>query len=84
MDQILKKAMGKRDGALREAERWEGWIKTYVELADPLETPMSSSAAPPRGEPADDLDIPSAVKASAVPAEGNVSKGLLLRNGTAN
>ena len=82
MDQVLKKAMGKRDQAVREAERWERWIKTYVELADPLETPILRSAAPPR-EPADDLDIPFAVKASGVPAEGNGSKSLLPRNGTA-
>jgi hypothetical protein len=28
-DPISKKAMEKRDGALREAERWEEWIKGY-------------------------------------------------------
>jgi hypothetical protein len=31
-DPILKKAMDKRDEALREVERWEEWIKDYVEF----------------------------------------------------
>jgi hypothetical protein len=51
MDQVLKKAMAKRDEAHREVIRWENWIKTYAELADPLDIPMPPAA------PADDLDI---------------------------
>lgn len=43
-DPILKKAMEKREEALREAERWETWIKAYQELSDPagesLDIPM--------------------------------------------
>ena len=34
-DPILKKAMAKRDEALREAERWEAWIKDYTALSEP-------------------------------------------------
>jgi hypothetical protein len=83
MDQVLKKAIAKRDEAVREAARWENWIKTYAELADPLDIPMSGRAAPPI-DPADDLDIPSAVRALAVPAEGGGGNGLLPRSGTAN
>jgi hypothetical protein len=43
-DPILKKAMEKRDEAMREVERWEEWIKAYVELSDPsldLDIPQS-------------------------------------------
>jgi len=35
MDPIFKKAMEKRDKALRELERWELWIKAYTELSGP-------------------------------------------------
>jgi hypothetical protein len=80
MDQVLKKAMEKRDAALREAERWENWIKAYVELADPLDIP-TRSAAQSIG-PADELDIPSVVRASDVLGRG--SNGLLPRSGTAD
>jgi hypothetical protein len=57
-DPILKKAMAKRDEALREAERWEAWIKDYTALSEPA---------------FDELDIPGARHASpqlmtAVPA----------------
>jgi len=84
MDQVLRKAMEKRDEAVREAARWENWIKTYAELADPLDIPMSGSAAPPI-DPPDDLDIPSAVRASDVLAEGGGGNGLLPRTrGTTN
>ena len=58
MDQVLKKAMAKRDEAHREFIRWENWIKTYAELADPLEIPIPHSAA--SSNPVDDLDIPAA------------------------
>jgi len=30
-DQVVEKAMEKRDEALREVERWETWIKAYEE-----------------------------------------------------
>jgi hypothetical protein len=47
-DPILKKAMEKRDEALREVERWEEWIKRYMELSettrDSLDIPMGRSA----------------------------------------
>jgi hypothetical protein len=79
MDQVLKKAMEKRDAALREAERWENWIKSYVELAEPLDIPIRSAAPP-----IDELDIPSVVRASDVLAEGRGGNGLLPRSGTAN
>ena len=74
MDQVLKRAMEKRDEAIREAERWESWIRTYAELAEPVdahETPISRSASPPVN-PADDLDIPSAIRAADIPAVGNL------------
>jgi hypothetical protein len=49
-DPILKKAMDKRDEALREAERWEEWIKAYGELSrQPLESldiPMAKRRLP--------------------------------------
>jgi hypothetical protein len=47
-DPILKKAMEKRDAALREVERWEEWIKGYMDLSEPtpdsLDIPMVRSA----------------------------------------
>jgi len=50
-DPILKKAIAKRDDALREAERWEAWIKDYTELSGPtldeLDIPGSRHASPP-------------------------------------
>jgi len=85
MDQVLKKAMEKRDQALREVERWESWIKAYAELAEPvnpLDPPMSRSAAPQVG-PGDDLDIPTTLRMAAIPTEGNKGNGSLLRNGNA-
>ena len=49
-DPILKKAMDKRDEALREVERWEEWIKAYGELShQPLESldiPMANRTLP--------------------------------------
>ena len=49
-DPILKKAMAKRDEALREAERWEAWIKDYTALSEPtldeLDTPEARHASP--------------------------------------
>ena len=50
-DPILKKAIAKRDEALREVERWEAWIKNYTELAEPtldeLDIPGAQHASPP-------------------------------------
>jgi hypothetical protein len=50
---ILKRAMEKRDEALREVERWEAWVKAYAELsesaepaADSLDIPMTHRASP--------------------------------------
>jgi hypothetical protein len=83
MDQVLKKAMEKRDEALREVERWESWMKVYVELADPLEIPIARTAVP-RTSPGDELDIPFALRPSDAPAEGGGGKGLLPRSGIAN
>ena len=51
IDPVLKKAMEKRDEALREAERWEAWVKAYMELSEPaedsLDIPMGHSASSP-------------------------------------
>jgi hypothetical protein len=87
MDQVLKKAMEKRDEALREVERWETWIKAYEELIEPLEPldvlmPRTTSpkAAP---APADDLDIDSALHRPDLPVDGSKSRGSWLRNGNA-
>jgi hypothetical protein len=84
MDQVLKKAMEKRDGALHEVERWESWIKAYAELAEPvdqLEIPMARST-PPEG-PADELDIASTLRRPNAPVEGGKGRGSWLRNGNA-
>lgn len=67
MDQILKKAMERRDAGLREAQRWEDWIKAYRELAEPLfplDAPIPPRTALPQARPEDELDIPSALRAS--------------------
>jgi hypothetical protein len=52
---ILKRAIEKRDEALREVERWEEWIKAYAELSEP------------GGLAAESLDIPMAPRASLKP-----------------
>jgi hypothetical protein len=68
MDQVVKKAMEKRDEALREAERWENWVKAYAELIEPLEpldTLMPRNASPnatPVDPAADELDIPATLR----------------------
>jgi hypothetical protein len=46
-DAILKRATEKRDAALRESERWEEWIKGYLDLSglpDSLDIPMARGA----------------------------------------
>jgi hypothetical protein len=49
-DPILKKAMDKRDEALREVERWEAWITAYGELSDQapesLDIPIANRTLP--------------------------------------
>ena len=54
IDPILKKAMDKRDEALREVKRWEAWIKEYVELSEPtgaLDIPLPQNASRPAKQP---------------------------------
>jgi len=85
-DQVVEKAMEKRDEALREVERWETWIKAYEELIEPLEPldvlmPRTTS---PKATPADDLDIATALRQPDLPAEGSKGRGSWLRNGNAN
>jgi hypothetical protein len=82
VDQVLKKAMERRDEALREVERWENWVKAYVELTEsskPHEVPLHHSASPL----ADELDIAPALRQPDVPAEGSKGRGSWLRNGNA-
>lgn len=57
-DPILRRAMEKRDEALREVERWEEWIRDYAELSaikpDPLEITRE------RGAPTElEIELPS-------------------------
>ncbi|HEV2188944.1 MAG TPA: hypothetical protein VGR70_17175 [Stellaceae bacterium] len=83
-DTILKKAMEKRDAALREAERWDQWIRCYGELSGPaieeLDIPMTRSA-PPMAEPADEIDLAPALRKAVPPTETKNGKGLWLRAG---
>jgi hypothetical protein len=65
--------MAKRDEALREAERWEEWIKTYLELRDSdhpeeLDIPMARRALP-EAEAADGLKLLPALRLAAESAE---------------
>jgi hypothetical protein len=70
MDQVVRKAMEKRDEALREVERWETWIKAYEELIEPLEPldVLMPRTASPKAPPADDLDIASSLRQPDLPA----------------
>jgi hypothetical protein len=52
-DPIIEKAIARRDEALREAERWETWIRSYEELSERVADPRSQH------EP-DPLEIPGA------------------------
>jgi hypothetical protein len=80
-DPILKKAMEKRDEALREAERWEGWIKAYVELADPaedlLDIPMGHRTSP---QPPEGVDLASSLRASLASSEKGNGHGFWPRS----
>jgi hypothetical protein len=74
-DPILKRAMEKRDEALREAERWEQWIKAYAELSEPaadsLDIPMAHRTSP-KAEVSETPDFrPSLHAAAAVIETGN-------------
>jgi len=83
VDQVLKRAMEKRDEALREGERWESWVKTYAELAEPSgprEVPMLHPASPDE----DELDIAPALRQPDGPADGGKGRSSWLRNGNAN
>ncbi len=81
-DPILKKAMEKRDQALREAERWDQWIKSYGELTGPaieeLDIPMTRGATPMADGP-DEMDLAPALRKPIAPTETKNGKGLWLR-----
>jgi len=82
-DTILKKAMEKRDQALREAARWDQWIKSYGELSEPaieeLDIPMARVVPPAAAESADEIDLAPALRKPAAPTETKNGKGLWLR-----
>ena len=44
-DPILKKTMEKRDAALREVERWEEWIRGYMDLSEPTVDSLDKAPA---------------------------------------
>jgi hypothetical protein len=72
IDPVLKKAMEKRDEALREVERWEAWVKAYMELSEPaedsLDIPMSQRVSPSL----DGVDLASSLRGPAGPnGKGN-------------
>jgi hypothetical protein len=82
-DPILSKAMEKRDEALREAERWEQWIRDYEKLAGPvveaLDIPMARKSSD-EVKTADELDIATSLRAPPQPAEKANGQGLWPRN----
>ena len=47
MDAILRKAVEKRDEALREAEHWDLWLQSYMELTEQPVSPGQQTAKPP-------------------------------------
>jgi hypothetical protein len=62
---ILKKAMEKRDEALRQVERWEAWVKAYEELSNPPEDLLkvpNGQASSSAGE----VDLASSLRAERV------------------
>jgi hypothetical protein len=65
IDPILKKAMEKRDEALREVERWEEWIRGYMDLSEPmagsLDIPMARSG-PDQVEAAGGINLASPLR----------------------
>jgi hypothetical protein len=86
-DPILQKALEKRDEAQRELERWEQWIKGYVELSDPendsLDIPMTRDEAAAAPEEVNVTAILSAGIASQ-PASGKGHPWLISRGGAAS
>jgi len=81
---VLKRAMERRDEALREAERWQRWIKTYQELSERPDSPASQTAEPQTIAPGDEmLDIPSALRSSSAPTQNGKLMGLWPRGGAA-
>jgi len=88
-DPILRRAMEKRDEAIREVERWETWIKAYAELsvpdgeADALDIPMARRE-PVEPTPPEEIDVPTLPHSGAA-SEVSSGKGSWLRgkNGTA-
>jgi hypothetical protein len=92
-DAILKRAMEKRDEALREAERWEEWIKGYLDLSglpDALDIPMARSA-PAQVEATDGfnlassgINLASSLRDPVLPAEVGNGTTIWPRNGSAN
>jgi hypothetical protein len=86
-DPILKKAMEKRDEALREVERWEEWIRGYMDLSEPtadsLDIPMGRSA-PSKVEGPGSLNLASSLRDPALPAEAGNGTTIWPRGGSAN
>ena len=82
-DPILSKAMEKRDEALREAERWEQWIRDYEKLASPaleaLDIPMARKGSG-EVEGTDALEIATSLRAPPQLAEKANGNGLWPRN----
>jgi hypothetical protein len=86
-DPILKKAMEKRDAALREVERWEEWIRGYMDLSEPtvdsLDIPMARSG-PSEVEPTDGLNLASSLRDPAHSAGGGNGKAVWPRGESAS
>jgi hypothetical protein len=87
-DPILKKAMEKRDEALREYEQWEQWIKAYVELSEPpidsLDIPMTRRTPVPEEGATDSIDLAPVLRGPAQTTEKSNGLGLWPRGGSAN
>jgi hypothetical protein len=87
MDPILKKAMDKRDEALREVKRWEAWIKEYVELSEPtgaLDIPLAQNASRPAKQPKaapQDKDAKAAPVATTAPQDREVEAAAQIEPG---
>jgi hypothetical protein len=64
-DPILKKPMEKRDAALCEVDRWEEWIRGYMDLSEPtvdsLDIAMARSA-PDQVEAAGGINVASSLR----------------------
>jgi hypothetical protein len=86
-DPILKKAMEKRDEALREVERWEEWIKSYMDLsestADSLDIPMGRKT-PSKVEATGGVHLVSSLRDPALPAKVGNGTTTWRRGGSAS